>query len=66
MVYLNLEAFFGRINHDRLEGRQARQGGDQWALRVISAYVQKGILEKSLIETPKIQVMKNERTRHVS
>jgi RNA-directed DNA polymerase len=52
VVDLDLEAFFDRVNHDRLMSRLAQQIGDKRVLKLIRAYLQAGILEDGLIKSP--------------
>jgi len=52
VVDLDLEAFFDRVNHDRLMSRLAPQIGDKRVLKLIRAYLQAGILENGLVKVP--------------
>jgi len=52
VVDLDLEAFFDRVNHDRLMSRLARRIGDKRVLKLIRAYLQAGILENGLVKVP--------------
>ena len=49
VVDIDLEAFFDRVNHDRLMSRLAEQIADKRVLKLIRAYLQAGILENGLI-----------------
>ena len=52
VVDLDLEAFFDRVNHDRLMSRLAQRIGDKRVLKLIRAYLQAGILENGLVKVP--------------
>ena len=52
VVDLDLEAFFDRVNHDRLMSRLAQQIEDKRVLKLIRAYLQAGILENGLVSVP--------------
>jgi RNA-directed DNA polymerase len=52
VVDLDLEAFFDRVNHDRLMSRLAQRIGDKRVLKLIRAYLQAGILENGLVSVP--------------
>ena len=54
VVDLDLEAFFDRINHDRLMSRLAQRIGDRRVLKLIRAYLQAGILENGLVKLPTV------------
>lgn len=53
VVDLDLEAFFDRVNHDRLMSRLARRIADKRVLKLIRGYLQAGILEKGLVGVPR-------------
>ena len=52
VVDLDLEAFFDRVNHDRLMGRLAQRIADKRVLQLIRAYLRAGILEHGLVSVP--------------
>jgi RNA-directed DNA polymerase len=52
VVDIDLEAFFDRVNHDRLMSRLAQRIGDRRVLKLIRAYLQAGILENGLVKVP--------------
>lgn len=49
VVDLDLEAFFDRVNHDRLMSRLAERIADKRTLKLIRGYLQAGILERGLV-----------------
>ena len=52
VVDLDLEAFFDRVNHDRLMSRLAQRIADKRVLKLIRAYLRAGILENGLVSVP--------------
>jgi len=48
----DLEAFFDRVNHDRLMSRLAQRIGDKRVLKLIRSYLQAGIMENGLVKVP--------------
>ena len=52
VVDIDLEAFFDRVNHDRLMSRLALRIVDKRVLKLIRAYLQAGILENGLVKVP--------------
>jgi len=50
VVDLDLEKFFDRVNHDILMGRLAKRIGDKRVLRVISRYLQAGIMVNGVVQ----------------
>jgi len=52
VVDVDLEAFFDRVNHDRLMSRLAARIADKRVLRLVRAYLQAGILENGLVKVP--------------
>lgn len=52
VVDLDLEAFFDRVNHDRLMSRLALRTADKRVLKLVRRYLQAGILEQGLIRVP--------------
>ena len=52
VVDSDLEAFFDRVNHDRLMSRLAQEIADKRVLRLIRAYLRAGILENRLVSVP--------------
>ena len=53
VVDLDLEAFFDRVNHDRLMSRLAERIADRRVLKLIRGYLQAGILENGLVSVPR-------------
>lgn len=52
VVDVDLEAFFDRVNHDRLMSRLAQRIADKRVLKLVRAYLQAGILENGLVKVP--------------
>lgn len=52
VVDFDLEAFFDRVNHDRLMSRLAERIADKRVLKLIRGYLQAGILENGLVSVP--------------
>ena len=50
VVYLDLEKFFDRVNHDVLMARVARKVKDKRVMRLIRRYLQAGIMDGGLVE----------------
>jgi RNA-directed DNA polymerase len=49
VVYLDLEKFFDRVNHDKLMAAIARRVTDKRVLRLIGAFLKVGVLENGLV-----------------
>jgi len=49
VVYMDLEKFFDRVNHDVLMARVARKVSDKGLLRLIRSYLQSGIMEGGVV-----------------
>ena len=52
VVDIDLEAFFDRVNHDRLMSRLAQRIADKRVLKLIRAYLTAGIMENGLTKVP--------------
>ncbi len=48
VVYVDLEKFFDRVNHDVLNERLSQRVADKAVLRLIRSYLQAGILSKDV------------------
>src|SRR5258708_431054 len=46
---MDVEKFFGRVNHDIVMGRLARGIADGWVLRLIRRYLQAGVLANGVV-----------------
>ena len=49
VVDLDLEAFFDRVNHDRLMSRLGRRIGDQRVCRIIRGFLRAGVMEQGVL-----------------
>lgn len=49
VVDIDLEAFFDRVNHDKLMGRVAKRETDKRLLRLVRAYLNAGVMENGVV-----------------